>query len=58
MPAVIDKGMKMFKKIMIPVDLAHRDAIEPALTAASDPARHHGAEVCCIGVVRPPAGKP
>lgn len=40
----------MFKKIMVPVDLAHKDRIEPALTAASDLARHHGAEVCYIGV--------
>ena len=36
MPAVIDKGMNMFKKIMVPVDLAHRDAIAPALQTASD----------------------
>ena len=40
----------MFKKILVPVDLAHRDAIEPALTLASDLAREHGAEVCYIGV--------
>jgi nucleotide-binding universal stress UspA family protein len=50
MPAVIEKGRNMFKKIMVPVDLAHRDAIEPALTAAADLARHYGAEVCYIGV--------
>ncbi|MDZ7749764.1 MAG: 3'-5' exonuclease [Halofilum sp. (in: g-proteobacteria)] len=48
--AVVDKGLNMFKKILVPVDLAHKDAIEPALTAASDLARHHGAEVCYIGV--------
>lgn len=40
----------MFGKILVPVDLAHRDAIEPALTVASDLARHHGAEVCYVGV--------
>lgn len=50
MPAVIDKGMNMFKKIMVPVDLAHKDAIDPAVTAASDLARHYGAEVCYVGV--------
>jgi len=50
MPAVVDKWMNMFKKIMVPVDLAHKDAIEPALTAAADLARHYGAEVCYIGV--------
>lgn len=50
MPAVIDKGMNMFKKIMVPVDLAHRDAIAPALQTASDLASHYGAEVCYIGV--------
>jgi nucleotide-binding universal stress UspA family protein len=40
----------MFRKILVPVDLAHRDAIEPALRLASDLAREHGAEVCYIGV--------
>jgi len=40
----------MFKKILVPVDLAHREAIEPALKAASDLAHEHGAEVCYIGV--------
>ncbi len=40
----------MFKKILVPVDLAHRDAIEPALTAASDLAREHGAGICYIGI--------
>lgn len=40
----------MFKKIMVPVDLAHKEAIEQALTASSDLARHYGAEVCYVGV--------
>ena len=40
----------MFKKIMVPVDLAHKDAIDPALTVAGDLARHYGAEVCYVGV--------
>lgn len=46
----VDKGMKMFRKILVPVDLAHRDAIEPALKLASDLAREHGADVCYIGI--------
>lgn len=40
----------MFRKILVPVDLAHRDALEPALTVASDLARHYGAHVCYVGV--------
>lgn len=42
--------MKMFRKIMVPVDLAHREAIEPSLTASSDLARYYGAEICYVGV--------
>ncbi|SFU66010.1 universal stress protein [Halomonas korlensis] len=40
----------MYRKIMIPVDLAHLDLIEPALAQAADLARHYGAEVCYVGV--------
>lgn len=40
----------MFKKIMVPVDLAHRELIEPSLQAAADLARHYQAEVCYVGV--------
>ena len=40
----------MYKKIMVPVDLAHLKAIQPALTAAGDLAKHHDAEVCYVGV--------
>lgn len=40
----------MFRKILVPVDLAHKDAIEPALRLASDLAREHGAAVCYISV--------
>lgn len=60
MPAVIDKGMNMFKKIMVPVDPAHRDATEPALTAAADLARHDGIAThtgVSVFLVRPPAGR-
>ncbi|QGM21942.1 universal stress protein [Spiribacter sp. 2438] len=40
----------MFKKILVPVDLSHLDALQPGLTAAADLARHYGAEVCYFGV--------
>lgn len=40
----------MFKKIMVPVDLAHIELIEPSLQASADLARHYDAEVCYVGV--------
>ena len=40
----------MFHKIMVPVDLAHLDLIEPSLQAVADLARHYDAEVCYVGV--------
>lgn len=40
----------MFKKILVPVDLAHIEAIQRALAASADLARHYGAEVCYLGV--------
>ncbi|SEM07079.1 universal stress protein [Halomonas daqiaonensis] len=40
----------MFQKIMVPVDLAHLDVIEPALEKVADLARHYDAEVCYVGV--------
>ncbi len=40
----------MFKKILVPVDLAHVDALANALAAADDLAKHYGAEVCYLGV--------
>lgn len=40
----------MFKKIMVPVDLAHLDLIEPSLKAVADLARHYDTEVCYVGV--------
>ena len=40
----------MFRKIMVPVDLAHLDIIEPSLQVAADQARRDGAEVCYIAV--------
>ncbi|KJS09434.1 MAG: universal stress protein UspA [Gammaproteobacteria bacterium BRH_c0] len=40
----------MFKKIMVPVDLAHLDALEKSLTVAADLARHYGAALCYVSV--------
>ncbi|MCS4504433.1 universal stress protein [Arhodomonas aquaeolei] len=40
----------MYSKIMVPVDLAHLEVLQPALKTASDLARHYGAEVCYVGV--------
>lgn len=40
----------MFKKIMVPVDLAHLDALERALSVAADMARHYDAALCYVGV--------
>lgn len=40
----------MFQRILVPVDMAHLDLIEPALQAAADQARHHGAAVCYVAV--------
>jgi len=41
----------MFKKIMVPVDMAHLDVVEPSLQIVADQARHYGAEVCYVAVV-------
>lgn len=40
----------MFKKIMAPVDLAHKDRLEKALECAADLAKHYSAEVLFVGV--------
>ncbi|MGR4069352.1 universal stress protein [Halomonas sp. LR3S48] len=40
----------MFNKIMVPVDLAHLEVLEPSLQAVADLARHYQAEVCYVGV--------
>ncbi|MGM0594674.1 MAG: universal stress protein [Pseudomonadota bacterium] len=40
----------MYKKIMVPVDLAHLDALEKALAVAADMARHYNAALCYVGV--------
>ncbi|MGK7652807.1 universal stress protein [Roseovarius sp. B08] len=40
----------MFKKIMAPVDLAHKERLEKALKCTGDLAKHYGAEVVFVGV--------
>ncbi len=40
----------MYQKIMVPIDLAHIELIEPTLETVADLARHYDAEVCYVGV--------
>lgn len=40
----------MYTKIMVPVDLAHLDRLDKALTTATDLARHYRIPVCFVGV--------
>ena len=40
----------MFKRIMVPVDLAHLEALEKSLTVAADMAQHYNASLCYVGV--------
>jgi len=40
----------VFKHIMVPVDLAHTDRLEAALSVAGDLAGHYGAKVTYVGV--------
>lgn len=40
----------VFKTIMVPVDLAHKEDLGKALTCAADLAGHYGAEVIYVGV--------
>ncbi len=40
----------MFKKILVPVDLAHPDLFEPSLKIVADQAKHYDAEVCYVSV--------
>ncbi|MBE0489841.1 MAG: universal stress protein [Halomonas sp.] len=40
----------MYSKIMVPIDLAHIQLIEPTLQTVADLARHYDAEVCYVGV--------
>ena len=40
----------MYEKIMVPVDLAHVDRLEKALTTAADLAKHYRIPICYVGV--------
>lgn len=40
----------MYKKMMVPVDLAHVDALKPALQVAADLAQHYQTEICYVSV--------
>jgi nucleotide-binding universal stress UspA family protein len=40
----------MYKKIMVPVDLAHSKQLDKALTTAADLARHYAIPICYVGV--------
>jgi nucleotide-binding universal stress UspA family protein len=40
----------MYKKIMVPVDLAHVERLEKAITTAADLAKQYGATICFVGV--------
>lgn len=40
----------MFKRIMMPVDLAHVDSLAQAMTVAADLAGHYGVELVFVGV--------
>lgn len=40
----------MFSRIMVPVDLAHRDALGKAIDLACSMAREHKAELCFVSV--------
>lgn len=42
----------MYRKILVPVDLAHLDSLERALQVASDLGRHYETEVCYISVTQ------
>lgn len=39
----------MYRKILVPVDLAHLDKLEKALQTAADLAKHYGAHVLYVG---------
>ena len=45
----------MYKKIMVPVDLAHIEKLGKAITTATDLAKHYGTPICFVGVT---AGTP
>jgi nucleotide-binding universal stress UspA family protein len=40
----------MYRKIMVPVDLAHIERLEKAITTATDLAKHYRIPICFVGV--------
>ena len=40
----------MYRKIMVPVDLAHIERLDKALATATDLAKHYGTSICFVGV--------
>ena len=40
----------MYRKIMVPVDLAHIERLDKAITTATDLAQHYGIPICFVGV--------
>lgn len=46
----------MYRKIMVPVDLAHADALQRALTVASDLGQHYETEICYVSVTHSSPG--
>lgn len=46
----------MYRKIMVPVDLAHVDALKRALTVAGDLGQHYETEICYVSVTHSSPG--
>jgi hypothetical protein len=44
------RAAPMYTKIMVPVDLAHIEKLDKALTTATDLAKHYRIPVCYVGV--------
>lgn len=42
--------MNLFNKIMVPVDLAHGECLQKAMTTAADMAKHYDIPICLVGV--------
>ena len=40
----------MYRKIMVPVDLAHIERLDKAITTATGLAKHYGVPICFVGV--------
>lgn len=49
----LTKEGQLFKKIMVPVDLAHVASLSRALDCALDLAQRHGAEITYVGLTAP-----